>query len=72
MKNLYRFRVACVVLLVVSVTALYFEFYVYDLASMTRLYFWAYAGVGALVGNAIAACLAWWRTLEEKRQQEKL
>ncbi len=72
MKNLHLFRVACVVLLVVSVIAVYFEVYVYDLANMVRLYFWAYAAVGALIGNAAAACIAWWRSLEEKRQQEKL
>lgn len=71
MKNLYRFRLACVVLLVVSVVALYLEFYAFDLASMTRLRFWAYAGVAALVGNAAGACYAWWRSLEEKRQQKK-
>ena len=71
MKNLYRFRVACILLLVVSLIAVWFEFYVYDLASMARLYFWAYAAIGALVGNAAGACLAWLRTLEEKKQQGK-
>lgn len=72
MKNLYRFRLACALLLVISIIAVYLEIYVFEIRSLALLYFWAYAAIGALVGNAVTACIAWRRTLEEKRQQEKL
>lgn len=71
MKNLYRFRLGCVVLLIVSVIAVYLEIYVWDIGSMARLYFWAHAAVAALVGNAVAACVAWWQALEQRKQQRK-
>ena len=70
MKMLARFRIACVALLAVSLIAVWFEFYVYDLASMARLYFWAYAAIGALVGNAAGACCALWQ--DRKKPQDRL
>ena len=70
MKHLYGFRLGCVLLLVVSLAALWFEFYVYDLASMARLCFWACAAVAALVGNAAGACLAFWQTLKKKQPKD--
>lgn len=70
MKYLFQFRIGCVLLLIVSVIAVYFEFYVYNLASMTRLYVWAYAAIAALIGNAAAAFLAWWWPLEQKKREK--
>ena len=55
MDRLKKFQVFCIALLMVSVVAVYFEVYVFELRSLTALYGWAGVAIVALVGNAVAA-----------------
>lgn len=55
MKHLLAFRIACVVLQVVCLAALYVEIYMNDMGSMTAVYVWAGLAIAGLVGNAVGA-----------------
>lgn len=55
MKHLLTFRIACVVLQVVCLAALYVEIHVNNIESMTAVYVWAGLAIAGLVGNAAGA-----------------
>jgi hypothetical protein len=55
MRKLLVFRILCVVLLAVSVAALYIEIYRNDIGSMAAVYVWAGLAIAGLAGNAVGA-----------------